>query len=209
MGVRGGKIHSMEEFLIVDSLASAPPCRRSPSCASPGRPHELPRPRRATGERFPRHLPDGEADRRRLHQPAGRPRRRWSPSSTRSGRAFDARGGHARPATSTCSCSRTRRPARSAAPARCSARSASSQPFYTYHLSTLTQTSPELGKTFRNQMLTLTTDLEGSSRGRRAVPPSRDARRRLGRAARAQPLSVHEAASRALRRRARWPSFAG
>ena len=37
------------------------------------------------------------------------------------------------------------------------------QPFYSYHLGTLTQTSPELGKTFRNQMLTLTTDLEGSS----------------------------------------------
>ena len=37
------------------------------------------------------------------------------------------------------------------------------QPFYSFHLSTLTQTSPELGKTFRNQMLSLTTDLEGSS----------------------------------------------
>ena len=37
------------------------------------------------------------------------------------------------------------------------------QPFYSYHVSTLTQTSPELGKTFRNQMLSLTTDLEGSS----------------------------------------------
>ena len=37
------------------------------------------------------------------------------------------------------------------------------QPFYSYHLSTMTQSSPELGKTFRNQMLTLTTDLEGSS----------------------------------------------
>ena len=37
------------------------------------------------------------------------------------------------------------------------------QPFYSYHLSTLTQSSPELGKTFRNQMLSLTTDLEGSS----------------------------------------------
>src|SRR5438309_3986769 len=36
-------------------------------------------------------------------------------------------------------------------------------PFYSYHLGTLTQTSPELGKTFRNQMLSLTTDLEGSS----------------------------------------------
>ena len=37
------------------------------------------------------------------------------------------------------------------------------QPFYSYHLSTITQSSPELGKIFRNQMLTLTTDLEGSS----------------------------------------------
>ncbi|MDQ3246255.1 MAG: arginine N-succinyltransferase [Pseudomonadota bacterium] len=37
------------------------------------------------------------------------------------------------------------------------------QPFYSYHLSTMTQSSPELGKTFRNQMLSLTTDLEGSS----------------------------------------------
>ncbi len=37
------------------------------------------------------------------------------------------------------------------------------QPFYSYHVSTLTQTSPEIGKTFRNQRLSLTTDLEGSS----------------------------------------------
>ena len=37
------------------------------------------------------------------------------------------------------------------------------QPFYSYHISTLTQTSAELGKTFRNQTLSLTTDLEGSS----------------------------------------------
>ena len=37
------------------------------------------------------------------------------------------------------------------------------QPFYSYHISTLTQSSPELGKTFRNRLLTLTTDLEGSS----------------------------------------------
>jgi arginine N-succinyltransferase len=37
------------------------------------------------------------------------------------------------------------------------------QPFYSYHMSTLTQSSPELAKTFRNQMLSLTTDLEGSS----------------------------------------------
>jgi arginine N-succinyltransferase len=37
------------------------------------------------------------------------------------------------------------------------------QSFYSYHQSMLSQTSPELGKTFRNKMLTLTTDLEGSS----------------------------------------------
>jgi arginine N-succinyltransferase len=37
------------------------------------------------------------------------------------------------------------------------------QPFYSYHVSTLTQTSPELGKIFRNRTLSLTTDLEGSS----------------------------------------------
>jgi arginine N-succinyltransferase len=37
------------------------------------------------------------------------------------------------------------------------------QPFYSYHRSTLTQTSPELGQTFRNETLNLTTDLEGCS----------------------------------------------
>lgn len=37
------------------------------------------------------------------------------------------------------------------------------EPFYSYRLSAMTQTSPELGKTFRAEMLTLTTDFEGSS----------------------------------------------
>ena len=36
-------------------------------------------------------------------------------------------------------------------------------PFYSYLISTLTQKSNELGKTFRNQTLTLTNDLEGAS----------------------------------------------
>jgi arginine N-succinyltransferase len=36
-------------------------------------------------------------------------------------------------------------------------------PFYSYLMSTLTQRSAELGRTFRNQTLTLTTDLEGAS----------------------------------------------
>ena len=37
------------------------------------------------------------------------------------------------------------------------------RPFYSYLISTLTQKSAELGRIFRNQALTLTTDLEGSS----------------------------------------------
>jgi arginine N-succinyltransferase len=37
------------------------------------------------------------------------------------------------------------------------------QPFYSYRISTLTQTSKALGKTFRAEMLTLCTDFEGSS----------------------------------------------
>ena len=37
------------------------------------------------------------------------------------------------------------------------------EPFYSYRISTLTQTSPELDKTFRAEMLTLCTDFEGSS----------------------------------------------
>jgi arginine N-succinyltransferase len=37
------------------------------------------------------------------------------------------------------------------------------RPFYSYLISTLSQKSEELGKTFRNQTLNLTTDLEGSS----------------------------------------------
>ena len=37
------------------------------------------------------------------------------------------------------------------------------RPFYSYLISTLTQKSAELGKTFRNQTLNFTTDLEGSS----------------------------------------------
>jgi arginine N-succinyltransferase len=36
-------------------------------------------------------------------------------------------------------------------------------PFYSYRISTLTQTSQALGQTFRAEMLSLTTDLEGSS----------------------------------------------
>jgi arginine N-succinyltransferase len=37
------------------------------------------------------------------------------------------------------------------------------QPFYSYRVSTLTQTSKALGKTFRAEMLSLVTDFEGSS----------------------------------------------
>jgi arginine N-succinyltransferase len=37
------------------------------------------------------------------------------------------------------------------------------QPFYSYRISALTQHSPELGRTFRAEMLSLTTDFEGCS----------------------------------------------
>src|SRR3569623_1154181 len=37
------------------------------------------------------------------------------------------------------------------------------EPFYSYRVSTMTQTSPELGKTFRAEMLSLCTDFEGCS----------------------------------------------
>jgi arginine N-succinyltransferase len=37
------------------------------------------------------------------------------------------------------------------------------EPFYSYRLGTMTQTSPELGKTFRAEMLSLCTDFEGCS----------------------------------------------
>jgi arginine N-succinyltransferase len=37
------------------------------------------------------------------------------------------------------------------------------QPFYSYRISTLAQTSPELGRTFKAEMLTLCTDFEGCS----------------------------------------------
>lgn len=39
----------------------------------------------------------------------------------------------------------------------------SDRPFFSYRMSTLTQKSEELGRIFRNQTLSLTTDLEGSS----------------------------------------------
>src|SRR5262245_42915239 len=37
------------------------------------------------------------------------------------------------------------------------------QPFYSYRISTLTQTSRELGRTFKAEMLSLCTDFEGCS----------------------------------------------
>ena len=39
----------------------------------------------------------------------------------------------------------------------------SNMPFYSYRVSTMTQVSQELGRTFRAEMLTLSTDLDGSS----------------------------------------------
>ena len=199
MGVRGGKIHSMEEFLITESLGErAALVGADHPAADAGGGMSLPRAARDR-RRFQRHLPDGEADRRRLHQPAARPadaRRQARHVRTRASRAKeDSQAGDlyvfvledpkTRQIRGTC---------------QVFGQVGVSQPFYSYHLSTLTQTSPELGKTFRNQLLSLTTDLEGSSEvGGLFLHPEMRAGG-LGAAARAQPLFVHEAASRAVRR---------
>ncbi len=81
------------------------------------------------------------------------------------------------------------------------------QPFYSYQLSTLTQTSPELGKTFRNQLLSLTTDLEGCSEvGGLFLHP--EARRRLGqRCSHAAAICSSSATGHASASRS-WPSCA-
>ena len=68
-----------------------------------------------------------------------------------------------RAATFTCSSSKTRRERQIRGTCQVFGQVGVTQPFYSYHMSTLTQSSPELGKTFRNQRLSLTTDLEGSS----------------------------------------------
>ena len=80
------------------------------------------------------------------------------------------------------------------------------QPFYSYHVSTLTQTSPEIGKTFRNQRLSLTTDLEGSSEvGGLFLHPDMRAGGWGALLARSRYLFMKE--HRARFGRAPWPSF--
>ena len=81
----------------------------------------------------------------------------------RSDEVLRAQGRRARAAIFTCSFSKTRRRSKIRGTCQVFGQVGVTQPFYSYHMSTLTQTSPELGKTFRNQTLTLTTDLEGSS----------------------------------------------
>jgi arginine/ornithine N-succinyltransferase beta subunit len=73
------------------------------------------------------------------------------------------------------------------------------QPFYSYRISALTQHSPELGRTFRAEMLSLTTDFEGASEvgGLFLHPLERAGGPRH--AAGPQPLSVHQAPPRTLR----------
>ena len=161
MGVRGGKIHSPEEYLIVDSLAE----RAALSALTILRLAEARmsfRVRPATGEDFRAiyemakltgggftNLP---ADRATLVA-----------KLARSEQSLRARARTARRPTSTCSCSKIPKTEKIRGTCQVFGQVGVVQPFYSYHLSTLTQTSPELGKTFRNQMLTLTTDLEGSS----------------------------------------------
>ena len=127
MGVRGGKIHSMEEYLIADSLGERAGLSALTILRLAGRRRMSFRVRPAHGDDF-----------RAIYQmakltgggftnlPADRGRR-WSPSSRVPTRASRAKTTARRP-TCTCSCSRIPRPARSAAPARCSARSGSCSP---------------------------------------------------------------------------------
>ena len=92
MGVRGGAIHSADEYLIVDSLAErAQLVGADHPAAGHGEALVSFRVRPARNERFPGALRDGQADRRRLHQPAAPTRARWSPSSPRSDDAFAQR----------------------------------------------------------------------------------------------------------------------
>ena len=155
MGVRGGAIHSPEEFLIVPSLAeraalvrAGPPSPRQRSSAVTFRI------RAATPARSPAAVRDGQAHRRRLHQPARRPQgadRQARPLR----RCLRPRRRRRWPTTCSCSCSKTPKPARSAAPARLFSQVGLKWPFYSYRIGALTQHSEELGRTFRADMLNL------------------------------------------------------
>ena len=161
MGVRGGKIHSKEEYLIVDSLAERAALSALTILRLAWRPHELPRSAarpetisrafykmaKLTGGGFT-NLP---ADRATLVAKLERAPKSFARKEDTPGDDLyvfvleDPKTG------------------RSAAPARCSAQVGVDAALLQLSFSTLTQTSPELGKTFRNQTLTLTNDLEGSS----------------------------------------------
>jgi arginine N-succinyltransferase len=125
MGVRGGKIHSMEEYLIVDSLKRARALSRADHPAAGGEAHELPRPPRngedfraiyqmakLTGGGFTNLPADRGTLVAKLARSENRSPRRRTPR--RRPLRVRARG--------------PEDPQRSAAPARCSARSASSSP---------------------------------------------------------------------------------
>ena len=104
----------------------------------------------------------GQADRRRLHQPAGRQadargqaRRGRRPASRAIGEnqaddlyVFVLEDVETKAIRGTC---------------QIFGQVGTDRPFYSYRLSTLTQKSEELGRIFRNQTLNLSTDLEGST----------------------------------------------
>ena len=164
--------------------------------------------RPATGEDFARHLRNGQADRRRVHQSARRTATTLVAKLARSEKSFSRDGGQPgrRPLRL-----RSRRPegqASSAAPARCSAQVGVASP------STLPSEHADPDQPGARQDLPQP-DADADHRprrivgSRRSVPPSRDARAGgWGALARAQPLSVHQAAPRPLRRPHRSPSFA-
>ena len=142
MGVRGGKIHSAEEYLIVDSLEGARCLERAYDHA-PRRGGRMSfRVRPGQRRRLPSHLSDGKADRRRFHQPPAPTEATLVAKLERSACVGSPGRAKSKAATFTCSCSRRRRKRRrSAVLAKCSARSALIEPFYCYHIETLTQRS--------------------------------------------------------------------
>ena len=208
MGVRGGKIHSMEEFLIVESLGDRAALSALTILRLMSGGHMSYRVRPATGDDFkaiyqmakltgggftnlPRRPRDAGREARHAPSRASRARRTARPATSYVFVLEDPKAGKIR---GTCQVFGQvgRRPAL----------------LFLSSEHASPRSSPELGKTFRNQMLTLTTDLEGSSEvgGLFLHPESRAGG--LGFAARTEPLPVHEAASPTLRRRSRSRSFA-
>ena len=149
--------------------------------------------RAARAERPRRALRDGQADRRRLHQPARRPRHARSPSWPAPTQAFERAERQRRATTVRLRPRRCRRPAQIRGTCQMFGTVGLDRPFYSYRIC---DADPDRARSWARPSATrcshLTTDLEGSSEvGGLFLHPERARPGGLGRAARAQPLSVH------------------